>query len=65
MPQARGSPKALVFNLFQRMSAKPQSVVMITGAIGDMSAHICPSFSGMTREGHKKEGYSSQQKLTI
>ena len=59
MPQAHGSPEGLVFNLFQRMSAQPQSAVMITGAIGDMSVHICPLFSGMTGEVGKK-GYSSQ-----
>lgn len=54
MPQAHGSPEGLVSNLFQRMSALPQRAVMIIGAIGDMSAHICALFSGMTGEGRKE-----------
>jgi len=55
MPQAHGSPEGLISKLFQRTSAQPQSAVMIIGAIGDMSAHICPLFSGTIGEGRKKE----------
>ena len=40
MPRAHGSHEGLVSDLFQRMSAQPQSAFMMTDAIGDMSADI-------------------------